>query len=162
MRWIIKQTKTVVNHFILCYITAMSYSISDLCTGCTACARLCPVQAISGAPKTRHTVNPKRCVECGVCGRVCPRGAVRDGADKPLTPLPKAQWKKPAIDTAQCSACGMCVAVCRAGALRISLPAYHADYHVFAELFEPQKCVGCALCAGECPLGAITMQEVRA
>ncbi|MDO4572008.1 MAG: 4Fe-4S binding protein [Clostridia bacterium] len=139
----------------------MSYSISDLCTGCTACFKNCPVQAVSGAPKAQHAINPKRCVSCGVCGRVCPKGAVLDDAGAPCAALPRPRWPKPAIDASLCSACGMCVSVCRAGALRISPPAYRGDYHVFAELFEPKKCVACALCVAECPLNAIRMEEVE-
>jgi ferredoxin len=49
---------------------------------------------------------------------------------------------------------------CRSEALRISPPAFHGDIHVFAELFQPNKCVSCGLCEENCPLGAIHMAEV--
>lgn len=137
----------------------MSYSINDSCTGCTACALACPVEAIVGTAKEQHHILEKRCVSCGVCGRVCPSGAVQDDNKQPCQRVPRKDWRKPAIDTALCSACGMCAAVCRAEALRISPPSYHGDFHVFAELYQAKKCVGCALCAAECPLHAIEMRE---
>lgn len=49
------------------------------CTGCGACAAICPKAAITltpgegGFPYPR--VDPTRCVGCGACDRVCPLGA---------------------------------------------------------------------------------------
>jgi len=140
----------------------MPYFITDACIGCTACARNCPVLAITGAPKQHHSVNIRRCVSCGVCGRVCPVGAILDGHGEPCKKVPKTEWKKPVVDTALCSACGICVTWCRAEALRISPPAFHGDIHVFAELYQPNKCVSCGLCEENCPLHAITLAEVKA
>lgn len=140
----------------------MPYLITENCIGCTACAKSCPVLAISGAPKQRHSVNVKRCVSCGVCGRVCPRGAVLDNRGNPCAPVPRTKWQKPFVDTGLCSACSMCVAICRAGALSIALPSFHGDIHVTALLGAPDKCVGCGLCQRECPLHAITMQDAEA
>lgn len=137
----------------------MSYQITELCIGCTACARLCPVYAIEGQRGQLHTINDKRCVECGVCGRACPKEAVRDAAGLPVTAVPRPQWAKPVIDTGLCSACSLCVAACTPGALTISLPEFRGDIHVYAQLAEPKKCVGCGLCSRACPLGAITMKS---
>ena len=50
----------------------LSYSIvEDLCKGCTACARKCPVGAISGAVKQIHTIDNEKCIKCGVCMDTC-------------------------------------------------------------------------------------------
>ncbi len=55
----------------------VSYSIvADKCKGCTACARKCPVGAISGAVKTAHTIDTSKCIKCGVCMDTCRFGAV--------------------------------------------------------------------------------------
>ena len=55
----------------------VSYSNEDdKCKGCTACARKCPVGAISGAVKTAHTIDTSKCVKCGVCMDTCRFGAI--------------------------------------------------------------------------------------
>ncbi len=46
------------------------------CTGCTACARNCPVSCITGKPKQTHVINPEICIRCGICQQVCKFGAV--------------------------------------------------------------------------------------
>ena len=140
----------------------MPYFITERCNGCTACARQCPVLAIDGIAKEQHHINIRRCASCGVCGRICPKGAILDGHGNPCKSVPRAQWKKPIVDTKSCSACGICVSWCRAEALRISLPQFRGDIHVFAELYQPNKCVSCGLCEENCPVNAIVMQEVRA
>lgn len=55
----------------------ISYSINkDVCVGCTACARQCPVKAIVGAPKQAHEIDPTICIKCGNCKTACRFGAV--------------------------------------------------------------------------------------
>jgi NADH:ubiquinone oxidoreductase subunit F (NADH-binding)/(2Fe-2S) ferredoxin len=49
----------------------MKYEINDKCVGCAACKRACPVSAISGTPKNKHTINAEKCVRCGLCFNVC-------------------------------------------------------------------------------------------
>ena len=55
----------------------ITYTIDeDACRGCTACARQCPVQAISGAPKQPHRIDPAACIKCGNCKTACRFNAV--------------------------------------------------------------------------------------
>ena len=55
----------------------LHYSIdAEKCRGCTACARNCPVYAISGAVREPHSIDPNACIHCGRCKAVCKFGAV--------------------------------------------------------------------------------------
>lgn len=50
----------------------------NLCTGCTACAAVCPVRCIEMVPDVDGFYYPKAdsalCISCGACDRVCPVG----------------------------------------------------------------------------------------
>jgi NADH:ubiquinone oxidoreductase subunit F (NADH-binding)/(2Fe-2S) ferredoxin len=55
----------------------MEYVINpDNCVGCTACARVCPVNAISGQRKEVHHINPSICIKCGACMEKCKFDAI--------------------------------------------------------------------------------------
>jgi NADH:ubiquinone oxidoreductase subunit F (NADH-binding) len=50
--------------------------IDSLCTGCTLCARNCPVDAISGERGQVHVIDPDICIQCGICEQLCPYDAI--------------------------------------------------------------------------------------
>jgi NADH-quinone oxidoreductase subunit F/NADP-reducing hydrogenase subunit HndC len=55
----------------------MKYTIIvDKCVGCTACARGCPVNAITGERKGPHFIDQEKCIKCGACFEKCKFGAV--------------------------------------------------------------------------------------
>ena len=50
--------------------------VADKCKGCTACARKCPVGAISGTVKEPHSIDTTKCIKCGACMATCKFGAI--------------------------------------------------------------------------------------
>ena len=53
--------KDLIEYFIL----------EDKCTGCGACLKLCPQQAIQGEPKKPHIIDSAKCIRCGICRDAC-------------------------------------------------------------------------------------------
>jgi NADH:ubiquinone oxidoreductase subunit F (NADH-binding)/(2Fe-2S) ferredoxin len=55
----------------------MEYVVNpENCVGCTACARVCPVNAISGERKEVHFIDPAICIKCGACIEKCKFDAI--------------------------------------------------------------------------------------
>jgi NADH:ubiquinone oxidoreductase subunit F (NADH-binding)/(2Fe-2S) ferredoxin len=50
--------------------------IEDKCIGCTACSRVCPVNAIEGTVKKPHVIDQEKCIKCGACMDKCKFGAI--------------------------------------------------------------------------------------
>lgn len=48
----------------------------DRCRGCGICARICPVQAVTGQPKDVYHIDNDACIKCGTCFGKCPFDAI--------------------------------------------------------------------------------------
>jgi len=54
----------------------LTYIITDKCVGCTACKKVCPVNAISGSAKNKHDIDQVKCIKCGLCFKTCKFNAI--------------------------------------------------------------------------------------
>jgi len=56
----------------------ISFNIDpQACTGCGACLRVCPAEAIAGEKKKAHLLDPGKCMKCRACFEVCKFEAVK-------------------------------------------------------------------------------------
>jgi len=53
----------------------MAYKITDKCTSCGSCEKVCPVEAIAKG-KDRYVIDADKCVSCGACTSECPVEAI--------------------------------------------------------------------------------------
>ncbi len=68
------------------------------CSGCSRCARACPVAAIEMKPERRNgqqknglapTIDDERCIGCGVCATACHKGALQMAPGGSPRPVPQ-------------------------------------------------------------------------
>ncbi len=56
----------------------IQYSIiEEKCTGCLACLKVCPQEAISGELKKVHVLDQSKCIKCGGCYEACNFDAIK-------------------------------------------------------------------------------------
>lgn len=55
----------------VCKALLLYYILEDKCIGCTACSRVCPVDAISGEVKKLHVIDHDKCIKCNACLEKC-------------------------------------------------------------------------------------------
>jgi ferredoxin len=139
----------------------MAYFITDACTGCTACARICPTTAIHGERKALHVIEEEVCIECGACGRICPYNAILTEERQPAPMVKRALWLKPTVDHNRCVSCGACIQACPVSVLAFDDSAGHKP-HLIPYLKDEKNCIGCSFCDIACPVDAIHMGVLEA
>ncbi|GAA0178524.1 NADH-quinone oxidoreductase subunit NuoF [Clostridium sediminicola] len=60
----------------VCEKLAKYYILPEKCVGCTACVKVCPVDAISGEVKKTHIIDKETCISCGACAERCKFDAI--------------------------------------------------------------------------------------
>src|SRR5436190_8027239 len=132
----------------------MTYVINEDCTGCTACVKRCPVDAIRGTRKGLHDINPDLCIDCGACAPVCADNAIFDNYGTRINFKKKKSWPFAFVDEINCVGCEKCVDECPFDALRIVEHPVDASFHGIV-VVEEKNCTGCRICEWACPYDAI-------
>ncbi len=56
----------------------ITYSvIPENCTGCMACLKVCPSDAVTGEKKEVHEIDEEKCIKCGACFEACRFDAIK-------------------------------------------------------------------------------------
>jgi len=136
----------------------MSYHITDVCDGCTACVNICPAGAISGSKKETHFIDDQFCIECGACARLCPQSSIQDPFGILVQRIRRSLWEKPEFDYKNCMGCVICVDSCPAGVIGLKKIEKH-DPHPYPFLEKIKGCLSCGFCYDDCPVDAVVMKQ---
>ena len=133
--------------------------VPELCIGCTACSKKCPVECITGESKRIHWIDSAACIDCGACGIVCPTEAILDGRGQPI-PFIKKKGERPVaiIDEVFCSGCEFCPDICPFDCLEIVRSPTDPLSKSVVKMVNEKDCVACRLCEDVCQKDAITVQ----
>jgi len=127
-----------------------SHFITDKCTACTICERVCPTNAISGGE--RFYIDPDLCINCSVCGVYCPFDAINDNREELVTHIKPKQVPKALVHEELCTGCEFCVDVCPFDAIHMQL--CDDGFNRIAVVTE-KNCTSCKLCEQVCIKDAI-------
>ncbi|MCZ6599138.1 MAG: 4Fe-4S binding protein, partial [Planctomycetota bacterium] len=134
-----------------------AHFITDKCTACTICERVCPTNAIT--PGEIFHIDPDLCINCSVCGVYCPFDAIDDSNGVVVQRIKAKQIPKALVHEELCTGCEFCVDVCPFEALEMRPVEEGAQFPLpqtatIAYVIE-KNCVSCKLCEQVCIKDAI-------
>jgi electron transport complex protein RnfB len=141
----------------------VAYRIIDTCIGCTACAKRCPTNAISGGRDVLHVIDPEFCIDCGACGVLCPPEAILDEDGDVCRSFPRKEWPKAIVVEDNCigQGCEQCINICPFDALYLDLGDGEAQDFFGVARVNDRRCTGCRLCEQVCGWEAIYVEPPR-
>ncbi|MDP6764132.1 MAG: 4Fe-4S binding protein [Planctomycetota bacterium] len=141
-----------------------SHFITDACTACSICERVCPTNAISGGEE-RYQIDPDLCINCSVCGVYCPFDAIDDQREVLVEKIKPKKVPKALVHEELCTGCEFCTHVCPFDAL-VMRPLvddgalHHPQTSTVAEVI-PKNCTSCKLCEQVCIKDAIEVPRTH-
>ncbi len=137
----------------------MPHTIVETCTGCGACLKVCPTEAISGEKNILHIIDPHLCIDCHVCGWTCPYPSIYDQNGKLVPQIRPRSRPRAIVDVPQnCTACEKCIFICPVECISLVGDFAGASADRIVEV-DRKICIGCELCELECPHDAIHILE---
>jgi ferredoxin len=134
-----------------------SHFITEKCTSCSICERVCPTNAISAGE--RYFIEPDLCINCSVCGVYCPFDAIDDSSEVVVTKIKPKQVPKALVHEELCTGCEFCVNVCPFEALEMKALGDDSEYSMplsnQVAMVIGKNCVSCKLCEQVCIKNAI-------
>jgi ferredoxin len=133
-----------------------SHFITEKCTACTICERVCPTNAITGGE--RFYIDPNLCINCSVCGIYCPFDAITNHHQEFVQHVKPKEVPKALVHEELCTGCEFCVDVCPFEALSMKL--CDDGFNRVAVVLE-KNCTSCKLCEQVCIKDAIEVPRVQ-
>ena len=139
-----------------------AHYITDKCTACSICERVCPTNAITSGEERYH-IEPDLCINCSVCGVYCPFDAINDSSEVLVQKIKPKKIPKAEVHEELCTGCEFCVDVCPFDALAMR-PAdgetpddmvQHLPQNLTVAYVIEKNCVSCKLCEQVCIKDAI-------
>ncbi|MEX1024747.1 MAG: 4Fe-4S binding protein [Planctomycetota bacterium] len=134
-----------------------AHFITDACTACTICERVCPTNAIT--PGEIFFIDPDLCINCSVCGIYCPFDAIDDSRDVTVQRIKAKKVPKAVVHEELCTGCEFCVDICPFDAIEMVAFGEEANHPLpqtsqVASVID-KNCISCKLCEQVCIKDAI-------